>query len=70
MIMTTGDPTQGLTASDRFDLVNCQNAAVNTAMGLSPANSNGVNLRGVSSGDFALQTVIEKVNELITALRW
>ena len=49
--------------------MNCQIAAVNTAMSVSSANSNGVSLAGVTPGDFAVQTLIDKVNELINALR-
>ena len=51
------------------DLVNTQNAAVNTVLPLTSANSNGVSLPGVSSGDFTVQTLIDKLNELINALR-
>ena len=51
------------------DLVNTQNAAVNTVLPLTSANSNGVSLLGVSSGDFTVQTLIDKLNELINALR-
>ena len=62
----TGEVSQSQLSND---LVNTQNAAVNTAMGLSSANSNGVSLLGVSSGDFTVQTLIDKMNELINALR-
>ena len=51
------------------DLVNCQNASVNTALPLTSSNSNAVSLLGVSSGDFTMQTVIDKLNELLNALR-
>ncbi len=51
------------------DLVNCQNAAVNTALPLTSSNTNGVSLLGVSSGDFTMQEVIDKLNELLNALR-
>ena len=51
------------------DLVNTQNAAVNTALGLSSANTNGVGLISITSGDFAVQTLIDKMNEFLTAAR-
>ena len=62
----TGEVSQSQLSND---LVNCQNAAVNTAMSVSSANSNGVSLAGVTSGDFAVQTLIDKMNEFITAAR-
>ena len=62
----TGEVSQSQLSND---LVNCQNAAVNTALPLTSANSNGVGTLSVSSGDFAVQTLIDKVNELINALR-
>ena len=61
-----GEVTQSQLSND---LVNTQNAAVNTALGLSSANTNGVGLISITSGDFAVQTLIDKVNELINALR-
>ena len=62
----TGEVSQSQLSND---LVNTQNAAVNTALPLTSANSNGVSPLGVSSGDFTVQTVIDKINELINALR-
>ena len=62
----TGEVSQSQLSND---LVNTQNAAVNTALPLTSANSNAVSLLGVSSGDFTVQTVIDKLNELINALR-
>ena len=61
---TPGEVTQSQLSND---LVNTQNAAVNTALPLTSANSNAVSLLGVSSGDFTVQTVIDKLNELIRA---
>ena len=61
-----GEVTQAQLSND---LSNTQNAAVNTALPLTSANSNGVGTLGVSSGDFTVQTLIDKVNELINALR-
>ena len=49
--------------------MNCQNAAVNTTLPLTSANTNAVALLGISSGDFAIQTLIDKMNEFITAAR-
>ena len=46
-----------------------RDGAVNTVLPLTSANSNGVSLLGVSSGDFTVQTLIDKLNELINALR-
>ena len=62
----TGEVSQSQLSND---LSNTQNAAVNTVLPLTSANSNGVSLLGVSSGDFTVQTLIDKVNELINALR-
>ena len=62
----TGDVSQSQLSND---LVNTQNAAVNTALPLTSNNSNAVSLLGVSSGDFTVQTLIDKLNELINALR-
>ena len=62
----TGEVSQSQLSND---LVNTQNAAVNTALPLTSANSNAVSLLGVSSGDFTVQTLIDKLNELINALR-
>ena len=61
-----GEVTQAQLSND---LVNTQNAAVNTALPLTSANTNAVALLGISSGDFAIQTLIDKMNELITAQR-
>ena len=74
MLHLTFDVPQGLTGEVSQsqlsnDLVNTQNAAVNTVLPLTLANSNGVSPLGVSSGDFTVQTVIDKINELINALR-
>ena len=62
----TGEVSQSQLSND---LVNTQNAAVNTVLPLTSANSNAVSPLGVSSGDFTMQTVIDKLNELINALR-
>ena len=62
----TGEVSQSQLSND---LVNTQNAAVKTVLPLTSANSNGVSLPGVSSGDFTVQTLIDKLNELINALR-
>ena len=62
----TGEVSQSQLSND---LVNSQNAAVLTTLPLTSANSNGVGTLGVSSGDFTVQTLIDKLNELINALR-
>ena len=62
----TGEVSQSQLSND---LVNTQNAAVLTVLPLTSANSNGVGTLSVSSGDFTVQTLIDKVNELINALR-
>ena len=64
-----GAPGEVTQAQLSNDLVNSQNAAVLTTLPLTSANSNGVGTLSVSSGDFAVQTLIDKVNELINALR-
>ena len=61
-----GEVTQSQLSND---LVNCQNAAVNTMLPLTSNNTNGVSLLSVTSGDFAVQTLIDKMNEFITAAR-
>ena len=63
---TPGEVTQAQLSND---LVNTQNAAVNTALPLTSANTNGVGLLSLTSGDFAVQSLIDKMNELLTALR-
>jgi hypothetical protein len=55
------------------DLVNCQNAAVSTALPLTSANSNAVSplLQG-AQGSYdpgQMQNVLDKIDELINALR-
>ena len=55
------------------DLVNCQNAAVNTALPLTSNNSNGVGLRGMTISDpptqGEVQNICNRLDELINALR-
>ena len=59
-------PTQAQLSND---LSNTQNATMLATLPLTSANTNGVALLGISSGDFATQTLIDKVNELILAAR-
>ena len=65
-----GEVTQSQLSND---LVNTQNAAVNTAMGLSSANSNGVSLLSGTVSNPPTQTEVQenrdRLNELISALR-
>ena len=51
------------------DLVNTENAAVLTVLPLTSNNTNGVSTLSITSGDFATQTIIEKINEMLTAAR-
>jgi hypothetical protein len=63
-------PTQAQLSND---LVNCQNAAVSTALPLTSNNSNLVSpLTLVADGSYdpgQIQTVMDKIDELINALR-
>jgi len=68
-----GQPGEVTQAQLSNDLVNCQNAAVNTTLPLTSANSNAVGLLNMSVSDpptqAELQAVASKVDELINALR-
>jgi len=65
-----GEVTQSQLSND---LVNCQNAAVNTALPLTSNNSNGVGLLGMSISDpptqGEVQNIANRLDELINALR-
>ena len=65
-----GEVTQSQLSND---LVNTQNAAVNMAMGLSSANSNGVSLLSGTVSNPPTQAEVQenrdRLNELINALR-
>jgi hypothetical protein len=65
-----GEVTQAQLSND---LLNCQNAAVSTALPLTSANSNAVDVLGqsaaVSYEPLQLQAVLDKLDELINALR-
>ena len=62
----TGEVSQSQLSND---LVNCQNAAVNTAMGLSSANSNGVQTLDSPMADPEAEALRQKFNELVNVLR-
>lgn len=68
-----GQPGEVTQAQLSNDLVNCQNAAVNTALPLTSSNSNAVNLLGqsasVSYDALQIQAILDKIDELINALR-
>ena len=55
------------------DLVNCQNAAVNTALPLTSANSNAVSQLNMNISDppsqSEVQNICNRLDELINALR-
>ena len=51
------------------DLSNTQNATMLATLPLTSANSNGVPLLSITSGDFAIQTLIDAYNSLVVALR-
>ena len=65
-----GEVTQAQLSND---LVNCQNAAVNTALPLTSNNSNGVGLLGMTISDpptqGEVQNIANRLDELINALR-
>ena len=65
-----GEVTQAQLSND---LVNCQNAAVNTALPLTSNNSNNVNLLNMSISDpptqGEVQNICNRLDELINALR-
>lgn len=48
---------------------NALNSAIETAISGTASNVNGVGTSPLTSGDSTLQAVIDKINELITALR-
>ena len=68
-----GQPGEVTQAQLSNDLVNCQNAAVNTALPLTSNNSNGVNLLNLTVSDpptqAEMQSIANKPDELINALR-
>ena len=59
-------PTQAQLSND---LSNTQNATMLATLPLTSANSNGVPLLSISSGDFAIQTLIDAYNSLVLSLR-
>ena len=64
-----GPPGEVTQAQLSNDLANTQNATMLATLPLTSANTNAVPLLSISSGDFAIQTLIDKVNELINGLR-
>ena len=64
-----GPPGEVTQAQLSNDLSNTQNATMLATLPLTSANTNAVPLLSISSGDFAIQTLIDKVNELILAAR-
>ena len=64
-----GPPGEVTQAQLSNDLSNTQNATMLATLPLTSANTNAVPLLSISSGDFAIQTLIDKVNELINGLR-
>ena len=64
-----GNPGEVTPAQLSNDLSNTQNATMLATLPLTSANSNAVSTLGISSGDFNVQTLIDKLNELINALR-
>jgi len=68
-----GAPGEVTQAQLSNDLVNCQNAAVNTTLPLTSANSNGVATLSGTISDPPTQAEVtaqqDKINELILALR-
>jgi hypothetical protein len=65
-----GEVTQAQLSND---LLNCQNAAVQTALPLTSANSNAVDVLGQSAAlsyePLQIQAMLDKIDELINALR-
>ena len=64
-----GPPGEVTQAQLSNDLVNTQNAAVLTVLPLTSANTNNIQPLSITSGDFVVQALIEKVNEMLLGLR-
>ena len=64
-----GNPGEVTQTQLSNDLANTQNATLLATLPLTSANSNGVPLLSISSGDFAIQTLIDAYNSLVVALR-
>ena len=68
-ILQPGPPGEVTQAQLSNDLSNTANQAMLNTLPQTSANSNGVGTLAMSSGDFTVQAVIDKLNELINALR-
>ena len=64
-----GAPGEVTQAQLSNDLSNTQNATMLATLPLTSANSNGVPLLSITSGDFAVQTLIDAYNSLVLSLR-
>ena len=68
-LLQPGPPGEVTQAQLSNDLSNTANQAMLNTLPQTSANSNNVSTLNVSSGDFTVQAVIDKINELINALR-
>ena len=64
-----GPPGEVSQAQLSNDLANTQNATMQATLPLTSANTNGVPLLSITSGDFAVQTLIDAYNSLVLSLR-
>ena len=68
-LLQPGPPGEVAQAQLSNDLANAVNQAMLITLPQTSANSNGVGTLSIASGDFVQQTLIDKLNELINALR-
>ena len=68
-MLQPGPPGEVTQAQLSNDLSNTANQAMLNTLPQTSANSNGVATLSIASGDFVQQTLIDKLNELINALR-
>ena len=68
-ILQPGPPGEVTQAQLSNDLSNTANQAMLITLPQTSANTNAVNLLTITSGDFVEQTLIDKMNELISTLR-
>jgi hypothetical protein len=68
-VIQPGPPGEVTQSQLSNDLSNAVNQAMLITLPQTSSNSNNVDLLAVTSGDFTVQSLIEKVNELISTLR-
>ena len=68
-LLQPGPPGEVTQAQLSNDLSNTANQAMLNTLPQTSANSNNVSNLNIASGDFTMQMIIDKLNELINALR-